>query len=185
MILILNLRGRTHRLRTQKRMSVSARFATLDQSALYPSLHLLRVGAELLRQDPSRSGAWDFFEELLAHTRTLLENDTRRFSPLTPDIALDAMDVGPRIPGAVWSHGLTPYRQLLQSAKNRVYVAALLLEGGASFLDAEAAVETAPHRLMDSVAELRSNGADLTAHHLCEFVGSAAKRHGASLEGTP
>lgn len=162
-----------------------ARFAATCQNALYPSLHLLRVGAELLRQNPLLKCAWDFFEELLAHTRTLLWNHSRRFSPIPPEIAVDAMDVGPRIPGAGWSNCLAAYRQLLSSTKNRVYVAALLLEGGASFADVEAAVETAPHGLMDSVAELMSNGADLTARHLCEFVGSAAKQHDASLERTP
>lgn len=161
-----------------------ARFATIDQNALYPSLHLIRVGAELLRQTPSRACAWEFFQELLAHMRTLLATDVRRYSPIPPEIALDALDVGPRIPGAEWSPALDAFRQLLVSTKNRVYVAALLLEGGASFADAEEAVEAAPHRLTDSVAELRSNGADLDARHLCEFVASAAKRHAADSEGT-
>ena len=162
-----------------------ARFATTDQSALYPSWHLLRVGAELLRQKPSRSSAWAFFEELTAHTRTLLANDARWHSPMKAEIALDAMDIGPRIPGAAWSGLVATHHQLLVNARNRVYLAALLLEGGASFADAEAAVETAPHRLKDSVAELRSAEFDLSALQLCDLVDTAEKQHAASLALAP
>lgn len=90
-----------------------ARFATLDPNALYPSLHLLRVGAELLRQAPSRSGARQFFEELLAHTNRLLTNDARLISPLQPELAVDAIDVASHVLGSDWPQSLEPHRPLL------------------------------------------------------------------------
>ncbi len=163
----------------------AARFAPDRRNALYPSLHLVRVGIEFLRQAPSRNCAWNFFQELLAHTHALVSNEAGVFCPPPPEIALEAMDVGPRIPGAAWAAELAGYRHLLLSARNRVYVAALLLEGGASFPEAQAAVEDAPRRLMDSVAELRSSGEALTAYHLCELIASAAEQHAACLERTP
>ncbi len=158
-----------------------ARFATLDHDALYPSLHLLRIGAELLRQSSSRNGAWEFFEELSAHTRSLLANDARFVSPLTPEFAIDAIDVAPRIRETEWCQALEAHRDLLSNPKNRLYVATLLLEGGAAFADVEAAVEVAPHRLMESIAELKkANGLDLHAYRLCEIVASAAKQYACS-----
>jgi len=154
-----------------------ARFATLDPDALYPSLHLLRVGAEFLRQSPSRTGTPQFFEELMAHTRRLLANDARFISPLEPELVVDAIDVAPRVLGSDWPPVLKDC-VLLSSAKNRVYVAVLLLEGGASFPDVEAAVEVAPHRLTDSISELkRSNDANHHVHRLCNVVAAAAKEH--------
>ena len=159
-----------------------ARFATLDLNALYPSLHLLRVGAELLRQAPSRSGSRQFFEELLAHTCCLLTNDARFISPLQPELAVDAIDVAPRVLGSAWPQALEAHRPLLSVVKSRLYVATLLLEGGAPFGDVEAtveaAVEAAGHRLVDSVDEMRqSNGMDLHVHRLCEIITVAAKEH--------
>ncbi len=151
-----------------------ARFATLDQNALYPSLHLLRVGAELLRQVPTRSGAWQFLEEIFDCTRILLEGYARRFNPIRPEIVLDVLDVAVRIPGGAWRTVVGNYRTLLASATNRIYVAAVLLEGGASFGEIESAIEVAPHRLVDTIAELRN---DFGVHHVCAFVSEAAKRH--------
>lgn len=151
-----------------------ARFATHDQNAQYPSLHLLRVGAELLRQDPSRSGAWQFLEEVLDCTRILLDGYARRFNPIKPEVVLDVLDVAVRIPGGAWRTIVGNYRTLLSSATNRIYVAAVLLEGGASFGEIESAIEVAPHRLVDTIAELRS---EFGVHHICAFVSEAAKRH--------
>ncbi|MCU0682663.1 MAG: hypothetical protein MUF34_10505 [Polyangiaceae bacterium] len=156
-----------------------ARFDTLDQDALLPSIHLLRVGAELLRRAPSRCGSQQFFEEMLAHTHRLLANDTRFISPLQPDLAVDGIDVAPRVLGSDWPRALEPHRPLLSNAKHRLYVAALLLEGGASFGDVEAAVEVAGRRLTDSIAELKqSAGMDLNVHRFCEIVTAAAKEVG-------
>ena len=156
-----------------------ARFATRDQNALYPSLHLLRVGAELLRQTPSRSGSRQFFEELLEHTRRLLANDVRFISPFEPERAVDAIDVAPRVLGSDWPQSLEVYRPLLSVAKNRLYVATLLLEGGAPFSDVEAAVEVPGHRLMDSVVEIKraSNSVDANVRRLCEIITAVAKKH--------
>lgn len=164
-----------------------ARFATLDQNALYPSLHLLRVGAELLRQRPSRAGSRKFYEELLAHTHCLMANDARFMSPFTQELAFDAIDVAPHVLGSDWPRALEPHRPLLSVAKNRLYVATLLLEGGASFGDVEAAVEVVAHRLTDSIAELKqSKGMDLNDHRLCEIVAVAAKEHARTrTEGAP
>jgi hypothetical protein len=155
-----------------------ARFATLDQNALYPSLHLLRVGAELLRLAPSRSGSRQFFEELLAHTHRLLTNDARFISPLQPELAVDAIDVAPRVLGSDWPKSLEAHRPLLSVVKNRLYVAKLLLEGGAPFGEVETAVEVAGHGFADSVAEMKqSNAMDLNVHHLCELITVAAREH--------
>ncbi|WP_437598557.1 hypothetical protein WMF28_38040 [Sorangium sp. So ce590] len=155
-----------------------ARFATLDQNALYPSRHLLRVGTELLRQAPSRSGSRKFFEELLAHTHRLLTNDARLISPLSPELAVDGIDVAPRVLGSDWPQSLEAHRLLLSNAKSRLYVATLLLEGGAPFGDVEAAVEAPGHRLVDSVAEMKqSNRMDLNDHRLCEIITAAAREH--------
>jgi hypothetical protein len=151
-----------------------ARFATHDQNAQYPSLHLLRVGAELLRQDPSRSGEWQFLEEVLDCTHILLEGYARRFNPIKPEVVLDMLDVAVRIPGGAWRTVAGNYRTLLSSATNRIYVAAVLLEAGALFSEIESAIEVAPHRLVDTIAELRN---DISVHHLCAFVSEAAKRH--------
>lgn len=151
-----------------------ARFATLDQNAQYPSLHLLRVGAELLRQAPSGSGAWQFLEEILDCTRILLDGYTRRFNPIKPEVVLDMLDVAVRLPGGAWRTVAGNYRALLSSATNRIYVAAVLLEAGALFSEIESAIEVAPHRLADTIAELRD---DIGVHHLCAFVSEAAKRH--------
>jgi len=49
-----------------------------------------------------------------------------------------------------------------------------LLEAGASFSEIESAIEVAPHRLVDTITELRT---DISVHHLCAFVSEAAKRH--------
>lgn len=163
-----------------------ARFETLDHDALYPSLHLLRVGAELLRQSPSREGARQFFEDLLAHTQRLLANDARFISPLQPELVVDAIDVAPRVLGSDWAQVLEPFRPLLSNAKNRLYVATLLLEGGASFADVETAVEAPGHRLTDTVAELKqSNGMDLNVHRLCEVITGAAKENLTRTDETP
>lgn len=153
-----------------------ARFATLDQNALYCSLHLLRVGTELLRQSPSRFGAREFFEELLVHTHRLLANDARTISPLQPELAVDAIDVAPRVLGSGWPQTLEAHSPLLSVAKNRIFVAALLLEGGAPFGEVEAAFEGAGHRLADSVAEMKqSHATDFNAHRYCEIITAAAK----------
>jgi len=151
-----------------------ARFATLDQNALYPSLHLLRVGAGLLRRDPSRSDAWKFLEEILDCTSILVDGYARRFNPIKPEVVLDMLDVAVRIPGGAWGTVVGNYRTLLSSATNRIYVAAILLEGGASFGEIESAIEAAPHGLVDTIAELRD---DFSVQHLCAFVSEAAKRH--------
>jgi hypothetical protein len=153
-----------------------ARFDTLDHDALYPSLHLLRVGAELLRQSPSRAGARHFFEELIAHIQRLLANDARLISPLQPELVIDAIDVAPRVLGCDWPQMLEPFRLLLSDAKNRLYVATLLIEGGAPFGDVDVAVAEAGHSLTDTVAELkRSNNLDINLHRLCEIISGAAK----------
>lgn len=155
-----------------------ARFAPLDHDALYPSLHLLRVGADLLRQSPSRTGARQFFEELLEHMQHLLANDARFISPLKPELVVDAIDVAPRVLGPDWHQPLEAHRPLLSIAKNRLYVATLLLEGGAPFGEVEAAVEVAGHGLADSVAEMKqSNGMDIGVHRLCEIITAAARAH--------
>ena len=155
-----------------------ARFATLDHDALYPSLHLLRVGAELIRQAPLRSGSRHFFEELLAHMRRLIANDARLISPLQPEMVVDAIDLAPRVLSSDWPQSLEAHRLLLSNAKSRLYIATLLLEGGAPFGDVEAAVEASGHRLVDSVVEMKqSNRMDLNIHHLCEIITAAAREH--------
>jgi hypothetical protein len=152
-----------------------ARFATLDHDALHPSLHLLRVGAELLRQSPLRTGSRQFYEEMLAHIQHLLANDPRFITPFQPELVVDAIDVAPRVLGSDWPQALEPHRPLLSNTRYRIYVAALLLQGGASFRDVEATVEVAPHRLTDSIAELKqSNVTDRCVHHLCEIVAACA-----------
>ena len=155
-----------------------ARFNTFDQNALYPSLHLLRVGTELLRQAPSRSGSRQFFEELHAHMHRLLTNDVRLSSPLQPELAVDGIDVAPCVFGSDWPQSLAAHRHLLSVAKSRLYVATLLLEGGAPFGDVEISVEAAGHRLVDSIAEMKqSNRMDLEVHRLSEIITSAAREH--------
>lgn len=151
-----------------------ARFTRTCQNALHPSLHLLRVAVELLRQSPSRNDARRFLGEVLECTRILLESYASRFNPLNPEFALDALDVAVCIPGADWRTVVGRYRTLLTSATNRIYVATLLLEAGAPFGEVESALEVAPHRLLDTVAELRG---DINFAHLCEFVSEAAERH--------
>lgn len=76
--------------------------------------------------------------------------------------------------GGAWRTVAGNYRTLLSSATNRIYVAAVLLEGGASFGEIESAIDLAPHRLLDTIAELRN---DFSVHDLCAFVSGAAKRH--------
>ncbi len=152
-----------------------ARFATLDPNAKRPSLHLLRVGVELLRQTPGFSGAWRFFEELLKNMHTLLEDYPRPVNPIKYEIALEMLDVAVRIPGGDWRKVVETYRSLLCSASNRVYVAAILLDAGASFGEVESTVEVSPCRLLDSVAELRR---DFSAPISCDLVAAAAERYG-------
>lgn len=153
-----------------------ARFNPFGQNALFPSIHLLRVGMELLRQTPSRCGARQFFEELLTHMRRLLANDTGRITPLDSEFAVDGIDVAPKVLGSDWPLCLAAYRHLLLIPKSRLYVATLLLEGGAAFGDVEVAVEALGHRLMDTVAELKqSKRLDISVHRLCEIITSAAR----------
>jgi len=153
-----------------------ARFATLDSNALYPSLHLLRIGVELLRKAPSRSGAQQFLGELLEHAQRLLANNAQRISPLPSELAFDGIDVAPSVLGPDWPQSLEALRHLLSIAKNRLYVAALLLEGGASYGDIEVSVETAGHRLMASVAEVRmSERMDHNVLLLCNIITVAAR----------
>lgn len=152
-----------------------SRFAPLDQNVLYPSLHLLRVGAELLRQLPSRSGARPFFDELLANTHFLLTNYARKVGPLEQELAVDAIDVAPRVMGSDWPQSLEAHRPMLSAAKNRLYVATLLLEGGAPFSDVEAAVEGAGRVLADSVTEIEQSKDFLNLHQLCESITAAAR----------
>lgn len=153
-----------------------ARFSTLDQNALYPSLHLLRVGAELLRQAPSRLGARQFFEELVTHTNHLITNDIRIGSGFQPELAVDAIDVAPRVLGPNWPHSLDAHCHLLSFAKTRLFIAALLLEGGAPFGEVEAALEAAGRRFADSIAEVKqSHSCDFNVHRYCEIITSAAR----------
>mgnify|MGYP000870879596 CR=1 FL=1 len=154
-----------------------ARFARID-NALHPSLHLLRVGAELLRQSPTRAGARSFFVDLLAYGRYLVAND---ISPLKPESALfDAMDVAPLL-GPDWQATLKDHRSVFSGAKRRLFAAAGLIEGGASCADAEAAIEAPPYRLADSIAEARAFNEgkahyerDNELAHVCEVVANAA-----------
>lgn len=153
-----------------------ARFVPLGQNALFPSIHLLRVGMELLRQTPSRYGARQFFEELLTHMRRLLANDTRRITPLDPELIVDGIDVAPKVLGSDWPLCLAAYCHLLLIPKSRLYVATLLLEGGAAFGDVEVAVEAPGHHLMDTVAEIKqSKRLDIKVHRLCEIIMGAAR----------
>jgi|GEM_PF-3233822 len=158
-----------------------ARFARFGNDALHPSLHLLRVGAELLRQSPTRADARRFFVELLAHGRALVANDARRMSPLKPELVLfDAMDVAPLL-GPDWQDTLKDHRSLFSGAKRRLFAAAGLIEGGAAYADAEAAIEAPPYRLAESIAEARAFN-EGKAHYerdnelarVCEFVANAA-----------
>lgn len=158
-----------------------ARFARFGNDALHPSLHLLRVGAELLRQSPTRTGAPSFFVELLTHARSLVANDARRMSPLKPEFVLfDAMDVAPLL-GPDWQDTLKDHRSVFSSAKRRLFAAAGLIEAGASYADAEAAIEAPPYRLAESIAEARAFNKgkahyerDNELAHVCEVVANAA-----------
>ncbi len=72
-----------------------------------------RVAAELLRVAPGRNGAREFLGEIHQHTRSLIDNDLRLASPLTPGLALDAIDVAPSVMGATWPEALAAERALL------------------------------------------------------------------------
>lgn len=58
-------------------------------------------------------------------------------------------------PGGDWRTVVENYRTLLSGATNRIHVAVVLLEAGASFGEVESAIEIAPHRLSETVAEVR------------------------------
>ena len=155
-----------------------ARFETRDHEALFPSVHLLRVGAQLLRISPELAGARQFFDEIRMHTHSLLANDTRLVSPLSPYLEVDAIDVAPIIMGAAWPEALEAQRPMLETAKNRIYVAALLLEGGTPFSEVAAAIETSSHRLSDSAAEVKNDvEVDFGIRRLAEFVSAEAEAH--------
>jgi hypothetical protein len=75
-----------------------ARFTPLDQNALFPSVHLFRVGAELLRLQPDREGANKFRDEIRRKARQLSDNDPRSSSPIADDIYVDIDELSVRDP---------------------------------------------------------------------------------------
>lgn len=153
-----------------------ARFAPISKNGLYPSLHLLCVGAELLRQEPLRSGAQLLFEEILARAQHLLASEVRFYIGLQPELIVDFIDVAPCVLGSDWPQSLKPYRHLLSVAERRLCVAIRLLSGGAMFSDLEAFFESEGHCLMDTVAEVkRSNRTDINVNHLCDIITDLAR----------
>jgi hypothetical protein len=102
-------------------------------------------------------------------------------SPLKPEFVLfDAMDVAPLL-GPDWQDTLKDHRSVFSSAKRRLFAAAGLIEAGASYADAEAAIEAPPYRLAESIAEARAFNKgkahyerDNELAHVCEVVANAA-----------
>jgi hypothetical protein len=113
-----------------------------------------------------------------ASSRASIENYERRVNPIKPEVVLYVLDVAVRISGGAWRTVVARYGTLLSRPTNRIRFAAVLLETGASFGEIEPAIEVAPHRLVDTIAELRN---DFSVHRLCEFVSEAAKRYERNL----
>ncbi|KOP57602.1 hypothetical protein OX90_11875 [Pseudomonas coronafaciens pv. porri] len=155
-----------------------ARYFPFAPNALYPSIHLLRTGMELLRQNPSHADAQNFFDELVGYNRCLLSNVTRNTSPIGDELVGYGVDVAPSVFGSDWPQRLRIDPRLLTSAKSRLYFATLLLGGGATFGDATDALKAAGHHLMDAVDEIRKTKRfDYDAHRLCEIIEDAASEH--------
>lgn len=132
-----------------------ARFERSSQTALLPSVHFIRVGTALLRIGPKDDGAQQFYGELRAQVRRLVENDLRLGSPVPPELSAEALGLAPSVLGAAWPASLDLERSLLSSPKVRLYTASALLEEGLPAAELDAAVETAPHRVTQTLEELK------------------------------
>lgn len=132
-----------------------ARFERTSQTALLPSVHLIRVGTALLRIGPKEAGAQQFYRDLRAEVRRLIENDLRLGSPVPRELPAEALGLAPTVLGAAWPASFDLERSLLSSPNVRLYTASALLEEGLPAAELEAAVEAAPHRLTQTLEELK------------------------------
>ncbi|MBL8918114.1 MAG: hypothetical protein JNJ54_04565 [Myxococcaceae bacterium] len=156
-----------------------ARFDSTSQSALLPSAHLIRVGMALLRLAPAREAAREFYGELRAKVRGLVKNDLRLGSPLPREFPTEGLDLAPTLLGEGWPSAFGVERSALASAEVRVYAASALLDGGAQVAAIEAALETAPHRLADTVHAVKAErDRDDNLRRHCDKVSTALHEHG-------
>lgn len=151
-----------------------ARFFPLDKDILYPSLHLIRVAEELLRQDSSRLGAKTFFSDIFTLKRYLLELDAGLLEYSHPLLSIEGIDIAPIIYGDDWGSFLEDFRYLLTTAESRIYASVYLLQGGARFSDIENFFEIDGHGIMSSVGEVLSHSkTDARMQKLCDFIEAA------------
>lgn len=164
-----------------------ARFEGTSQSAFFPSVHLIRVGAALLRIAPTGNGARQLYGELRANIRNVVQNDLRLVSPLPREFAADALDLAPALFGEAWPVCLDLERTVLAPPEVRIYAASVLLEGGAPVAAIEAALEAAPHRLADTVQEAREErDRDDNLRRHCDRILTALRENeaGATVDGS-
>jgi len=108
----------------------AARFDSTSQNALFPSVHLIRVGATLLRLDPRRPGAGPFYAKLRASIRNVVDNDLLLPSLLPEGLGAEALDLAPAVLGEDWLASLESERAVLDFPKTKIIAASGLLDAG-------------------------------------------------------
>ncbi len=148
-----------------------ARFDRTSQSALLPSLHLIRVGLALLRKDPARDGARGLWTDLRQWISNLIADDLRLGTPLPRDLVAEGLDLAPAVFGDDWVTTATTERPLFRTPEFIVYAASAFLDGGAPLAKAQAALGLALPRLVETVNEVRSEcDLDDNLRRHCEYV---------------
>jgi hypothetical protein len=113
-----------------------ARFDRLSQTALWPSVHLIRVATALMRSHSAVVDARAFFPEVRAMVTGLLSNDPRLVEPMQPIFAAEALDLAPVIFGEEWASAVRVDLDVSPDVpKHIVFCVSALMNGGAAHAD--------------------------------------------------
>jgi hypothetical protein len=145
----------------------AARFASTSQIRFLPSVHLLRVGFGLLRLAPGIANAQPFYFELRRAVRMVVTSDVAPAGPLPPWFLAEGLELAVSILGKSWASSITDERKMLTAPVALLCAASLLIEGGASFSEADAALKISPGGLgglLDELKKKRDDDQTLRAH---------------------